>query len=152
MVPSLIAGQTYARQSTSSFPHAWFKNMPAFLFQRCHLPRAVLTPTSCVCSAELPSFPDRNLPQSPRAMHQPLPSLRSLPSSSVLYILCLRDVACSPPNPGRRGFSCLLSFQGRISQVYCLAWNIGKITEGNHVWGNLFSLPKLINTTPPLVW
>ena len=59
------------------------KNVPSLLFQRCHLPRAVLTLTSCVCFAELPSFPDRSLPQSTHALRQPLPIAPSPSSHSV---------------------------------------------------------------------
>ena len=93
--------------------------MPAFLFQRCHLPRAVFTPTSCVCSAELPSFPDGSLPKSTRAMHQPLfnpplqcASLSCLTIASLLLVLSISSA--SGAWPAQRPDLCFPLGQSRL--------------------------------------
>ena len=61
----------------------------------------------------------------------------------LFLILCLlhsRAVASSLPNTGRRGFSCCCCFRDSVPSLRPgLEYkNIGEITEGNHVQGNLF--------------
>ena len=125
-------------------------------FQRCHLPRAVLTPTSCGPHTDLvrvlcrtPVLPRQKPSTIPTCNVPASPPLRSLPSPE-LYILHHRGVACSLPNLGRQGFFRFLSFQGHVSQLYGLACNIKN--REKHGLGDLFLLPRLINTAAPLMW
>ena len=166
-------------------------------FQRCHLPRAFFTPTSCVCSADLPFYPDGGLPQSAHAQaclpstsiaqislsiwsgpsHQPHVRKPACSRPYRFLVLCSRilprPLQCASlscplyPPPPERGL--LAPKPGKVgaSPGFCgfrdvfpsfTAWleifkktSGKKITEGNHILGNIFLLPRLINTAPPLV-
>ena len=82
-----------------------------------------------------------------------LSTKHTLVTFSVLFSYVLGAWPPRLPYPGRRSFSCCC-FSDSVPSLwpYLKDNNIGKITEGNHIQGNLFLLPKLINTAPPLLW
>ena len=134
------------------------------LLQKHHLPRAFLTLTSCVRSADLSSYPDGNLPQS-KNVQACLPStsitpislkIRHLHLSCVVHLslFCLRGMACFQQTLEGGAFCPFVMVLGTCFPPLLPGLkyeNIGKVTEGNHMLGNLFLLPRLINTASPLV-
>ena len=131
------------------------QNMPAFLFPKV-LPASCVPHTDLVCALPIShaiqteAFNTIYTCASLPALNLDHIDLSSYPvgTSHALHLLRLWGVACPPPNPGRRDFSCLLWFQRCVPQLYCLAWhikkNIGKNQRAITYWGTYsYSLSKI---------
>ena len=133
MAPSLLSwqGRRTPRHPQAAF-HMKAQNVPAFLFPK-------VPPASCVPHTDLVCTLCRS-PVLSRRKPSTIHTCASLPYFDLDHTDLSKDphFSCSlllfsaldspppgcgllAPNPGRRGFSCFLWFQGRVSQLYCLA-------------------------------